>query len=469
MMNFNLNQIQQHAMRRIQEIFFVGIGGVGMSAIAEVLLDLGYKVAGSDLKESPITKRLWEKGATIYYGHQTDNVKNASLLVTSSAINVNNPEVVEAKRRNIPLIHRAEMLAEIMRFRCGVAIAGTHGKTTTTSLTASVLASLNPSFIIGGILNSAGSNGFLGSGQYLVAEADESDASFLHLQPLLAVVTNIDADHLENYNGSYQQLKQGFINFLHNLPFYGLAVLCIDDEGVRSILPEVARPFRTYGFSADAEVRAENVRQVGLTMEFTIITAEKRLNAKLNMAGKHNVLNALASFAIAEELGIPDETILEALAQFKGVGRRFTHHGRIKHANGEADIFEDYGHHPNEIKAVLNATAEGFAGRRVVAIFQPHRYTRTRDCFEDFAHVLSHCQALVLTDVYSAGEAEIDGANSKRLAQAIRAHQKVEPIYIPNKNEINDALKSALLQDNDVVIYFGAGDIGRLAKEMANG
>ncbi len=467
--NLDLNDIQRHAMRRVREIFFVGIGGVGMSAIAEVLLTLGYRVSGSDLKESAITRRLAEKGARIFLGHRAENLTAASIVVSSSAIDKENPELVAARQRHIPIIHRAEMLAEIMRFRCGIAIAGTHGKTTTTSLTTSVLASLDPSFIIGGILTAAGSNGRLGSGQYLVAEADESDASFLHLQPLLAVVTNIDEDHLENYGGSFQQLKQGFVNFLHNLPFYGLAVLCIDDGGVRDIIDQVARPIKTYGFSIEADLRADNVRQVGLTMHFDLVKGEERFPLVLNMPGKHNVLNALAALAIGEELAIPLETMAAALASFKGVGRRFTSHGQIKHANGTADIFEDYGHHPNEIKAVLEAVKEGFAGRRIVAVFQPHRYTRTRDCLDDFAAVLSQCPALVLTDIYSAGEAEIDGISSKNLAQAIRAHHGVQPIYIGDKNEINGRLRDGLLQDRDVVIYFGAGDIGRYAKEMVDG
>lgn len=462
----NLNAIQRHAMRRVQEIFFVGIGGVGMSAIAEVLLTLGYHVSGSDLKRSAVTDRLAAHGATIHLGHRAENVQSASLLVTSSAIAPDNPELLEARRRNLPIIHRAEMLAEIMRFRCGIAIAGTHGKTTTTSLTASVLADLDPTFIIGGILTAAGSNGRLGRGQYLVAEADESDASFLHLQPLLAVVTNIDADHLENYGGSYEQLKQGFISFLHNLPFYGLAVLCADDEGVRAILPAVQRPVRTYGFSPDADLRAENVRQIGLTMHFDVVTADERTPLVLNMPGRHNVLNALAAIAIGEELGIDRARIGAALREFKGVGRRLTYHGRIHHSQGTADIFEDYGHHPNEIRAVLAAVREGFAGRRIVAVFQPHRYSRTRDCFADFARVLADCPALVLTDVYSAGEAEIPGANSAALARAIAAEGRGEPVYIADKNDINPRLRAGLLRDGDVVIYLGAGDIGRQAREM---
>lgn len=462
-----LNHIQKYAMRRVHNIFFVGIGGVGMSAIAEVLLHLGYGVSGSDLKPSANSQRLEALGAKIYYGHRAEHVHDASILVTSSAIKADNPEVLAAQERGIPIIHRAEMLAELMRFRCGIAIAGTHGKTTTTSLSASVLADLDPSFIIGGVLAAAGSNGKLGSGQYLVAEADESDASFLHLQPLIAVITNIDADHLENYGGSFQQLKQGFVQFLHNLPFYGLAVLCLDDEHVRSILPEVARPYRTYGLQEQADVRAENIRQIGLQMHFDVLSQGKRFPVMLNMPGKHNVLNALAAWAIAEELGVSAERCAELLAQFKGVGRRFSHHGRVQHHAGEADVFEDYGHHPNEIKAVLQAAREGFAGRRVVAVFQPHRYTRTRDCFDDFAQVLAECEALVLTDVYPAGEAEIAGASSKDLARAIRAHGKVEPVYISKKDEINQNLKEALLQNDDVVIYFGAGDIGRYAKEWS--
>ncbi|MBV7435180.1 UDP-N-acetylmuramate--L-alanine ligase [Cardiobacteriaceae bacterium TAE3-ERU3] len=457
-------------MRRVQEVFFVGIGGVGMSAIAEVLINLGYRVSGSDLKPSANTDRLCAKGARIAFGHAAENVGDASVVVTSSAIDPRNPEVIEARERGIPVIRRAEMLAELMRFRFGIAIAGTHGKTTTTSLTASILADagLDPTFVIGGVLTSVGSNARLGEGQYLVAEADESDASFLHLQPMISIVTNIDADHLENYGGSFEQLKAGFVQFLHNLPFYGLAVVCIDDPGVREVLPEIARPTRTYGFGEDADIRAINVRQDGLLMRFDVYdrASGEQFPAALNMPGKHNVLNALAAMIVAEELGLDRQAIIDGLAHFRGVGRRFTHHGQVMHARGSADVFEDYGHHPSEIRAVLDAAAEGFADRRVVAVFQPHRFTRTRDLLDDFAAVLSQCDALVLTDVYSAGEAPIDGADARTLARAIRAHGRVEPILIADKNEINARLNDDLLEDDDVVIYFGAGDIGRYAKEM---
>ncbi|MDO4435183.1 MAG: UDP-N-acetylmuramate--L-alanine ligase [Cardiobacteriaceae bacterium] len=470
----HFGRIEQRQMRRVQTIFFVGIGGVGMSAIAEVLLTMGYTVWGSDLKASPTTKRLEEKGAKVVEGHFAESVHGASVVVTSSAVSKENPEVLEAKRLGIPVIRRAEMLAELMRFRFGIAIAGTHGKTTTTSLTASVLADagLDPTFVIGGVLTAAGSNARLGAGQYLVAEADESDTSFWHLQPMMAVVTNIDADHLENYGGSFEQLKQGFVRFLHNLPFYGLAILCIDDEHVRAILPDVARPIRTYGFSEEADVRAVNVRQVGLTMQFEVVfkgEEAKRFPLTLNMAGKHNVLNALAAIIVAQELGLDWAQIEHGLLQFKGVGRRFTYHGKVEHQRGQADVFEDYGHHPNEILAVLKAAEEGFEGRRIVSVFQPHRYTRTRDCLDDFAKVLAQCQVLVLTDVYSAGEAPIDGADSKALTRAIRAYHQVEPVYLPDKLQINQYLQDYLLEDNDVVIFFGAGDIGRLAKQLSNG
>lgn len=466
----HFGRIEKRQMRRVGEIFFVGIGGVGMSAIAEVLLNMGYKISGSDKLASAVTARLAEKGARIYLGHAPENVTSADVVVSSSAIAPDNPELLRARELGIPIIRRAEMLAELMRFRFGIAIAGTHGKTTTTSLVASVLhdAGLDPTFVIGGVLNAAGSNARLGQGQYLVAEADESDTSFWHLQPMISVVTNIDADHLENYEGSFEQLKKGFVRFLHNLPFYGLAVLCIDDEGVQDILPEVARSVRTYGFGEQADVRAVNVRQEGLVMRFEVVFKETgdSYPLTLNMAGKHNVLNALAAITVALELGLSMAHITEGLAQFKGVGRRFSHHGQIAHQRGNADIFEDYGHHPSEIRAVLEAATEGFAGRRIVAVFQPHRFTRTRDLLAEFAQVLAACDVLVLTDIYPAGEAAIAGISSLALKEAIVAHQQVEPIYIADKQKINAYLREAVLQHDDVVIYLGAGDIGRFAREM---
>lgn len=466
----HFGRIERRHMRRVKNIFFVGIGGTGMSGIAEVLLNLGYSISGSDIKDSAVTQYLAQKGAQIFIGHAAENVEHADVVVVSSAIAENNVEVKQARALEIPVIRRAQMLAELMRFRFGIAIAGTHGKTTTTSLTASLLsdAGLDPTFVIGGILTAAGSNARLGEGHYLVAEADESDCSFWLLQPMISIVTNIDADHLENYNGSYETLKAGFVRFLHNLPFYGLAVLCIDDAGVRSILPEVGRPVRTYGFSEDADVRAINVRQKGLAMHFDVIAhdEDRCFSVTLNMAGKHNVLNALAAIIVGEELGIDRETIIEGLAQFKGVARRFTHHGRIAHDHGFADVFEDYGHHPREIKAVLDAAMEGFAGRRIVAVFQPHRFTRTRDLLDDFAEVLAVCDCLVLTEVYAAGEEPIAGADARDLTRAIRAHGRVEPIFIADKEEIVPHLRHDILQDDDVVIFFGAGDIGRVAKMM---
>ena len=457
-------------MRRVQEVFFVGIGGVGMSAIAEVLMNMGYRVSGSDMKTSANTERLVARGATVYIDHHGDNVENASVVVTSSAIDPKNPEVAHARELGIPVIRRAEMLAELMRFRFGIAVAGTHGKTTTTSLVASILsdAGLDPTFVIGGVLTAAGSNARLGEGQYLVAEADESDASFWHLQPMISIVTNIDADHLENYGGSFATLKDGFVRFLHNLPFYGLAVMCVDDPGVQAVLADVGRPVRTYGFSENADLRTLNVRQEGLQMHFDVHDRDRdeTFSAVLNMPGRHNVLNALAAIIVAEELGLDREAIVSGLAHFKGVGRRFTYHGRIRHAHGKADVFEDYGHHPSEIRAVLHAAKEGFAGRRIFAVFQPHRFTRTRDLLDEFADVLADCEALVLTDVYSAGEAEIVGADSKALARAIRAHGRVEPVLIAEREEVNARLAEDLLADGDVVIYFGAGDIGRQARLM---
>ncbi|MDO5090043.1 MAG: UDP-N-acetylmuramate--L-alanine ligase [Cardiobacteriaceae bacterium] len=468
--DIHFGRIEKRQMRRVQEVFFVGIGGVGMSAIAEVLMNMGYRVSGSDMKASANTERLVARGATVYIGHRGENVENASVVVTSSAIDTRNPEVARARELGIPVIRRAEMLAELMRFRFGIAVAGTHGKTTTTSLVASMLsdAGLDPTFVIGGVLTAAGSNARLGEGQYLVAEADESDASFWHLQPMISIVTNIDADHLENYGGSFATLKEGFVRFLHNLPFYGLAVMCVDDPGVQAVLPDVGRPLRTYGFSEQAEMRALNVRQQGLQMHFDVYDRDRdeTFAAVLNMPGRHNVLNALAAIIVAEELGLDRDTIVHGLLHFKGVGRRFTYHGRIRHASGSADIFEDYGHHPSEIRAVLHAAKEGFAGRRIFAVFQPHRFTRTRDLLDEFAEVLADCEALVLTDVYSAGEAEIVGADSKALARAIRAHGRVEPLLIAEREEVNARLADDLLADGDVVIYFGAGDIGRQARLM---
>lgn len=473
--DIHFGRIERRQMRRVKNVFFVGIGGVGMSGIAEVLLNMGYGISGSDQKASAITERLQSKGAKIFLGHRAENIDaaEASVVVTSSAIAKDNPEVLRARELGIPVIRRAAMLAELMRFRFGIAIAGTHGKTTTTSLTASILtdAGLDPTFVIGGVLTAAGSNAYLGEGQYLVAEADESDTSFWLLQPMIAVVTNIDADHLENYEGSYEVLKKGFLRFLHNLPFYGLAVLCIDDPGVQAILPEAARPVRTYGVSKEADVRAVNVRQEGMQMRFDVIddVSNTTFPVTLNMPGKHNVLNALAAIIIGEELGLDRDAIIKGLENFSGVGRRFTYHGKITHAHGTADIFEDYGHHPSEIKAVLAAAREGFQGRRIVPVFQPHRYTRTRDLLDNFAEVLSECDTLILTEVYAASEAPIAGADTRALTRAIRAHGKVEPIFIADKADIVDNLRENLLQDNDVVIFLGAGDIGRLAKEIIKG
>lgn len=472
MIKQHFGRIEQRKMRRVQTVFFVGIGGVGMSGIAEVLANLGYSVGGSDIKSSKITERLQAQGIHVYIGHDGDNIDhfNADVVVVSSAVHVDNPEVVRARLLGIPVIRRAEMLAELMRFRFGIAIAGTHGKTTTTSLVASVLsdAGLDPTFVIGGVLTAAGSNARLGQGQYLVAEADESDASFWSLQPMISIVTNIDADHLENYEGSYEVLKQGFVRFLHNLPFYGLAIVCVDDEGVQQVLDEIARPIRTYGFSEQAEMQAINIRQEGLLMRFDVVDKVNNdtFPVALNIPGKHNVLNALAAIITAEELGVARQAIVDALAQFKGVGRRFTHHGSIWHKGGQADVFEDYGHHPSEIKAVLNAAKEGFPNRRIVPVFQPHRYTRTRDLFDDFAQILSDNEILVLTDIYPAGEKPIAGADAKSLARAIRAHNHVEPIFINDKNDIALRLFNDILEDGDVVIFLGAGDIGRVAQDL---
>lgn len=456
-------------MRRIRRIHFIGIGGAGMGGIAEVLLNQGYQVSGSDMADNSVTQRLKTLGATVFRGHVDSNVTGSDVVVVSTAIKPDNEELLAARAHRIPVVPRAEMLAELMRFRHGIAVAGTHGKTTTTSLTASILAegNLDPTFVIGGLLNSAGTNARLGSSRYLVAEADESDASFLHLQPMVSVVTNIDADHMDTYKGDFEELKNVFVEFLHNLPFYGLAVLCTDDENVREILPRVTRPIVTYGFDPDADVRATDVVQGDGRSSFNVHRrGHAPLAVTLNLPGRHNVLNALAAIAIGTEEGVSDEAIVRALAQFKGVGRRFQSHGEFDTANGKIWLVDDYGHHPREVGAVVKAIRANWPQRRLVMIYQPHRYTRTRDLYEDFAQVLSEPDALLLMDVYSAGEAPIAGADSRSLCRSIRARGKLDPIFIENKTELPDVLAN-VLRNGDLLLTQGAGDIGGIAKQLA--
>ncbi len=455
-------------MRRIHHIHFVGIGGVGMGGIAEVLLNMGYEISGSDLSEGAVTRRLVALGATVHIGHGADNISGADVVVVSSAISPDNPEQQAAHEHRIPVVRRAEMLAELMRFRYGIAVAGTHGKTTTTSLVASVLAEggKDPTFVIGGLLVSAGSNARLGAGRYLVAEADESDASFLHLQPMISVVTNIDADHLEAYAGSFQQLREGFLEFLHNLPFYGLAVLCSDDSGVRSILADVNRPVTLYGFGKDADLRAVNLESANGVTRFTVqATGYDDMHITLNLPGRHNVLNALAAVAIGRELDVDDAHISAALEAFQGIGRRFQISGEVVIGRGAVLLVDDYGHHPTEIRAVLDAARRGWPGRRLVVAFQPHRYTRTRDLLDDFARVLCECDVLLLTEVYAAGESPIEGADGRAISRAVRSRGRVEPVFVEDVRRLPE-IAAPLLRAGDILITLGAGDIGAVAREL---
>ena len=456
----------KHKVRRIH---FIGIGGSGMSGIAEVLLNLGYEVSGSDLAESPATRRLRELGARVARAHAAQNIDGADAVVVSSAVRGDNPEVQAARARRVPVVPRALMLAELMRLKQGVAIAGTHGKTTTTSLVASVLAEggLDPTFVIGGRLNAAGSNARLGQGEYIVVEADESDASFLHLQPVLAVVTNIDADHMETYQHDFARLKQAFVQFLQNLPFYGSAVLCADDAQVREILPFVSKPVVTYGFAADAMVRAERPEHAAGAMRF-ILRREQRapLEVTLNLPGTHNVLNALAAIAVGVELGVDDAAILKALAEFRGVGRRFQRCGEAAiEGGGSFTLVDDYGHHPAEMAATLAAARGAFPGRRVVLAFQPHRYTRTRDLFEDFVRVLSTADALLLAEVYAAGEPPIVAADGRSLSRAVRVAGKVEPVFVEDVAQLAAAIRR-VVRDGDVVVIMGAGSIANVPAQL---
>ena len=461
--------MKDSTMGRIRHIHFVGIGGAGMSGIAEILHNLGYTVSGSDLKSGPVTTHLQKLGIQIRQGHNAEYVNGSDVVVVSSAVQRDNPELVAARARRIPVIPRAEMLAEIMRFRHGIAIAGTHGKTTTTSLVASLLAEegLDPTFVIGGQLNSIGSNARLGSSKYLVAEADESDASFLHLQPVMAILTNIDADHLETYQGSYDRLSQTFLDFLQRLPFYGLAVLCIDDQGVREILPEVTKPFITYGIDQKADFTASDIRFDRTRTSFTVSTPGKPgwLNVTLNLPGRHNILNALGAIAVTAELGISDRSIVRALQNFKGVARRCNLMGDISINGRQLMVVDDYAHHPSELRATWNAIRTGWPGRNILVIFQPHRYTRTRDLFTEFSQVLSGMDALVLLNVYPAGEKPIAGADSESLCEAVRTRNGNRPALFEKREAVIEALPG-LVADKDIVLIMGAGDIGHLASEL---
>ena len=461
--------MQTHVMGRVKHIHFVGIGGAGMGGIAEVLMDLGYEVSGSDIKQGAITERLQSLGIPITMGHSAENIKNADVVVVTSAIDDNNEEVCAARDNRTPVVRRAEMLAELMRFSQGIAIAGTHGKTTTTSLVASVLAEggLDPTYVIGGLLNSSGAHARLGSGKYIVAVADESDASFLHLYPIISVITNIDADHLDTYGGDFANLRHNFVEFLHQLPFYGLAVLCIDDEGIRKILPDVTKPVVTYGIDFEADYNAELLRQEKAKTWFRVSRKDKKdwLEVELNLPGKHNILNALASIAVAHELGVSDENIISALCNFQGISRRCNVSGDIKINKCNVTLIDDYAHHPTEIEATLAAIKGGWSDRRLVVIYQPHRFTRMRDLFEDFSRVLSQADSLLILDVYPAGEKHIAGADSRSLCRAIRLRGQVDPIFIEEKDVLLDVL-SSVVEEGDLLLTLGAGDIGSLSKQL---
>ncbi|MEH6551380.1 MAG: UDP-N-acetylmuramate--L-alanine ligase [Pseudomonadales bacterium] len=457
-------------MRRIKRIHFIGIGGVGMCGIAEVLLNQGYAISGSDIKAGDVTDRLQSMGAIIFIGHQADNVVGSDVLVCSTAIDADNPELRYARDNRIPVVPRAEMLAELMRYRHSIAVAGTHGKTTTTSLIAAVLAEakFDPTFVIGGRLNSAGTNARLGESRYLVAEADESDASFLHLQPMVAVVTNIDADHMSTYDGDFGKLKQTFIEFLHNLPFYGLAVLCVDDPHVESILLDVARPMLTYGFSDKADFRISGVSLNQRRSSFTVTRPEglADLQVELSIPGMHNVLNATAAIAVSTDEGVSDKAILQGLKKFEGVGRRFEVHGEFAVDDGTAMLVDDYGHHPTEVAATIAAIRAGWPDRRLVMIYQPHRYSRTRDLYEEFVEVLSALDQLLMLEVYSAGEPAIPGADSKALCRSLRQRGAVEPVYVADIDQVPSVL-AGLVRAGDIVVTQGAGSVGGLSRRLA--
>jgi UDP-N-acetylmuramate--alanine ligase len=458
-------------MRRIRCIHMIGVGGTGMSGIAEVLVNIGYTVTGSDIRRSAVTGRLEAMGIELFIGHAAENIGTADVVVSSSAVSKDNPEIVAARESRVPVVPRAEMLSELMRYRHGIAIAGTHGKTTTTSLIASIFgeAGLDPTFVIGGQLNSAGSNAQLGASRFLIAEADESDASFLHLQPMVTVITNIEADHMDTYGGDFSVLKRTFLEFLHNLPFYGLAVLCVDDEVVASLLPDVICPVVTYGFSDSADYRIDEVVKSGLTTEFLIHrpNGAQSLAVRLNMPGTHNVLNATAAVAVACDEGLDDEAIQRGLEKFAGVGRRFQQLGEIAIEGGSVLLVDDYGHHPTEVNATLDSLRQAWPDRRVVMIYQPHRYTRTRDLYEDFVNVLSCCDVLILLEVYAAGEDPIPGADSRSLTRSIRQRGQVEPLFANAIEEIPPLLGD-ILCDGDVVVTQGAGNIAQLAQDLCS-
>jgi len=456
-------------MRRINHIHFIGIGGSGMSGIAEVMLNLGYQVQGSDLRSNRQIERLGGLGARIFIGHDARNVEDADAVVVSSAVDETNPEVIAAREAKLPIVPRAEMLAELMRFRYAIAVAGTHGKTTTTSLVASILAEgdLDPTFVIGGRLKSADANARLGLGDYLVAEADESDASFVRLKPMLAVVTNIDVDHMSTYDGDVERLRQSFIEFLHNLPFYGLAVVCTDDPGVNAILPSIGRSVVTYGIESDADVTAQNITYAGPVTRFDVHRKEhdESLEIKLKLPGLHNVRNALAAVAVASELQVPDDALVAALEGFEGIDRRFQYHGDIPVEGGRVMLVDDYGHHPTEVRATIEAARAGWPDRRLVLAFQPHRYTRTRDLLDDFAEVLADVDALVLLEVYAAGEEPIPGADGRAIARAVRSRGGVEPVFVESLDKLGPVLRG-IVADGDLLLTMGAGDIGGYVNKL---
>ena len=465
-MTFNIGHF---ATRRIKQVHFVGIGGSGMGGIAEVMVNLGYKVCGSDIQANVMTQKLKELGATVYFEHAADNIKGADVVVMSSAVKNDNPEIIAAKEQRIPIVPRAEMLAELMRFRYGIAIAGTHGKTTTTSLVASILTSANmdPTFIVGGRINSFASHSKLGAGQYLVAEADESDASFLHLQPILSVVTNIDSDHLSAYDSDFNKLQDAFVEFIHHLPFYGMTVLCIDNETIRELLPRISRPYLTYGFSEDADYQITDVEMTGTKTNFKLKHHDNKspITLNLNLPGLHNVLNAVAATIIALQLDVQEKYIQHALENFQGIARRFQIYPDICINGEKIKLVDDYGHHPTELAATIQAARDAFPEQRLVVLFQPHRYTRTRDLFDDFVRVLNEVDALMLCEVYAANEDPIVGADSAALCRALRARGKLDPILVKDMSEIQNTLEH-VIQDNDVLLTLGAGNVGSIAPAL---
>jgi UDP-N-acetylmuramate--alanine ligase len=467
----NESDTNENFMRRIRKVHFIGIGGAGMSGIADVMNTLGYEVSGSDIADNAVTQRLQNLGVVIQHQHSAENVSDVDVVVTSTAIEQDNIEVAAARARRIPVVPRAEMLAELMRFSHGIAVAGTHGKTTTTSLVTTILAEagLDPTYVIGGKLNSSATHASLGKGKYLVAEADESDASFLYLQPMMAIVTNVDADHLPTYGGDFSRLKQAFVEFLHHLPFYGVAVVCVDDAEVRSLLPEITRPVIRYGIDFDADVCASNIRYQGVQTVFDVMLpeADEPIEITLNMPGRHNILNALAAISIANELGVSAQDIQTALFKFEGIGRRMHMYGDAKISQGVVTLVDDYAHHPTEIAASISAARNAWPDKRLVVAFQPHRFTRTRDLFEDFSQVLSDVDVLMLTEVFAAGEEAIAGADGRALCASIRARGKVNPVFIEDVENLGSELQ-AVLQDGDLVLTMGAGSIGRIVSQLKN-